>query len=66
VNCDKTFCISAYPLCAEYKVYAIDAMYLKVALDKQAILVSLDKELIDELKFKKPSIEAYYVNEFPY
>jgi predicted nucleic acid-binding protein len=66
VNCDKTFCFSAYPLCAEYKVYAIDAMYLKVALDKQAILVSLDEELIDELKFKKPSIEAYHVDEFPY
>jgi hypothetical protein len=25
VNCDKTFCVSAYPLCAEYKVYPIDA-----------------------------------------
>jgi len=64
-NCDKTFCISAYQLCAEYKIYAIDAMYLKVALDKQAVLVSLDKEeFIDKLKLKKLPIEAYYVNEF--
>ncbi len=43
-NCDKAFCTSAYPLCAEYNIYAIDALYLKVALDKNAILVSLDKE----------------------
>ncbi|MEM3628222.1 MAG: PIN domain-containing protein [Candidatus Bathyarchaeia archaeon] len=28
-NCDKTFCTSAYPLCAEYNIYVIDAIYLK-------------------------------------
>lgn len=38
-NCDKAFCTSAYPLCAEYNIYAIAAIYLKVALDKSAVLV---------------------------
>jgi len=67
VNCDRAFCVSAYPLCAEYDIYAIDAIYLKVALDNRAVLVSLDKEdFIDKLKRKKPPIEAYHVTEFPY
>jgi predicted nucleic acid-binding protein len=66
-NCDKAFCISAYPYCAKYGIYAIDAIYLKVALDNYAVLVSLDKEdFIDKLKLKKPPIEAYHVTEFPY
>ena len=67
VNCDRAFCISAYPLCSEYDIYAIDAMYLKVALDNRAVLVSLDKEdFIDRVKSKSPTIEAYHVSEFPY
>ncbi|MDI6690811.1 MAG: PIN domain-containing protein [Candidatus Bathyarchaeota archaeon] len=67
INCDKTFCISAYPLCAEYNIYAIDALYLKVAIDNHAILVSLDKEdFIEKLKSKRLPIEAYHVTEFPY
>jgi len=66
VNCDRAFCISAYPLCSEYDIYAIDAMYLKVALDNRAVLVSLDKEdFIDKVKSKGPTIEAYHVSEFP-
>jgi predicted nucleic acid-binding protein len=66
-NCNKAFCISAYPFCAEYKIYTVDAMYLKVALDNQAVLMSLDKEdFIDKVNAKKPNIEAYYVPEFPY
>ncbi|MGB9854200.1 MAG: type II toxin-antitoxin system VapC family toxin [Candidatus Bathyarchaeales archaeon] len=66
-NCDKAFCTSAYHLCAEYNIYAIDAIYLKVALDKNAILVSLDKEdFIEKINSKKVSIEAYHVAEFPY
>ena len=57
----------AYPICAEYDIYVIDAIYLKVALDNHAILVSLDKEdFIDKLKSKELPIEAYHVNEFPY
>ena len=65
-NCDRAFCISAYPLCSEYDIYAIDAMYLKVALDNRAVLVSLDKEdFIDKVKSKGPTIEAYHVSEFP-
>ncbi|MEM2695970.1 MAG: PIN domain-containing protein [Thermoproteota archaeon] len=67
VNCDRAFCVSAYTLCAEYDIYAVDAIYLKVALDNRAVLVSLDKEdFIDKLKRKKPPIEAYHVTEFPY
>lgn len=67
VNCNRAFCISAYPLCSEYDIYAIDAMYLKVALDTNAVLVSLDKEdFTDKVKFKEPSIEVFHVSEFPY
>ena len=67
VNCNKAFCVSAYPLCSEYNIYAIDAMYLKVALDKRAVLVSLDEEeFIDKVNTKSPSIEAYHVSKFPY
>jgi predicted nucleic acid-binding protein len=67
VNCNRTFCVSAYPLCSEYDIYAIDAMYLKVALDNHAVLVSLDKEdFTDKVNSKRPNIEAYHVSEFPY
>jgi len=66
-NCNKAFCLSAYPLCSEYNVYAIDAMYLKVALDNHATLVSLDKEdFIDKVNSRTPNIEAYHMSEFPY
>jgi predicted nucleic acid-binding protein len=66
-NCNKAFCVSAYPLCSEYGVYAIDAMYLKTALDNRAILVSLDKEdFIDRVNSKRPSIESYHVTQFPF
>ncbi len=65
-NCNRTFCVSAYPLCSEYDIYAIDAMYLKTALDNRAVLVSLDKEeFIDKVNSKKPNIEAYHAAEFP-
>jgi predicted nucleic acid-binding protein len=66
-NCNKAFCVSAYPLCSEYAIYAIDAMYLRTALDNRAILVSLDKEdFIDKVNSKRPSIESYHVSQFPY
>jgi predicted nucleic acid-binding protein len=65
-SCNRNFCVSAYLLCSEYNVYAIDAIYLKVALNHQAILVSLDKDFIDKVNSKKPNIEAYHVPEFPY
>jgi predicted nucleic acid-binding protein len=66
INCDKTFCTTAYPLCAEYDIYAMDAIYLKVAMDNHAILMSLDKEdFIEKLKTKKLPIEAYHVSDFP-
>ena len=67
VNCDRAFCISAYPLCTQYNIYPIDAMYLKVALDDNAILVSLDREdFIEKVNSKKPSVETYHVSEFLY
>lgn len=66
-DCDRVFCLSAYPLCFDYGIYAIDAMYLRVALDRQAILVSLDKEdFVDKVNSKKPNIEVYHVSEFQY
>jgi predicted nucleic acid-binding protein len=66
-DCDRNFCVSAYPLCSEYNIYAIDAIYLKTALDSRAVLVSLDKEdFIDKVNSKKPNIEAYQASEFPY
>jgi predicted nucleic acid-binding protein len=66
-NCTRAFCVSTYPLCFEYDIYAIDAMYLKTALDNRAVLVSLDKEhFIDRVNSKRPNIEAYHVSEFPY
>ncbi len=67
INCTKAFCTLAYPLCAKYDIYAIDAIYLKVAIDNHAILASLDKEdFIEKLKNKKLPIEAYHVSDFPY
>jgi len=66
-NCNRAFCVSAYPLCSKYDIYAIDAIYLKVALDNGAIFVSLDKEdFIDKVNSKRPDIEVYHVSEFPY
>jgi predicted nucleic acid-binding protein len=67
INCDKNMCTSAFSLCSEYNIYAIDALYLQVALTNQAVLVSLDKEdFIDRLRTKKQTIEAYTVSNFPY
>ena len=67
VTCDRNFCASAYPLCSEYDVYAIDALYLKTTIDNDAILISLDKEdFVDKIRSKKPPIEVYHVSEFPY
>jgi len=65
INCDKRTCISAFRLCAEYEIYAIDALYLHVALSNYAVLVSLDKEFIDKLDDGLP-IEAYTVDNYPY
>jgi predicted nucleic acid-binding protein len=66
-DCDRAFCVSAYPLCSDYGIYAIDAMYLKTALDNRAVMVSLDKEdFIDKVKSKVSEIEAYHVAQFPY
>jgi len=67
VQCDKAFCVSAYQLCSEYDLCAIDALYLKTALNHTAILVSLDeKDFIDTVNSKRPTIEAYHPSQFPY
>jgi predicted nucleic acid-binding protein len=66
-DCNRDFCVSAYPLCSDYGIYAIDAMYLRTALDNRAVIVSLDKEdFIDKVKSKESDIEAYHVSQFPY
>jgi predicted nucleic acid-binding protein len=65
INCDKRTCISAFRLCAEYEIHAIDALYLHVALSNYAVLVSLDKEFIDKLN-DGLTIEAYTVDNYPY
>ncbi len=67
VNCDRDFCISAYNLCHEYKIYSIDALYLKVAIDRRTILVSLDREdFVERVRKANPPIEVYHASEFPY
>ena len=66
-QCDKAFCISAYQLCREYDLYAMDALYLKTALNNSAILVSLDKrDFIDRVNSKPSAVEAFYPSQFPY
>ena len=65
INCDRKTCVSAFKLCAEYKIYAIDALYLHVALSNNAVLVSLDREFIEKLNNELP-IEAYTIDNYPY
>jgi predicted nucleic acid-binding protein len=66
-SCDKTFCVSAYHLCSDYDICALDALYLKAAMDHDAVLVSMDKEdFIDKVRSKKSPVEVYHVSEFPY
>jgi len=66
-QCDRAFCVSAYQLCADYDIYAIDALYLKTALIHSAILVSLDKrDFIDRINSKPSAIEAFHPSQFPY
>lgn len=66
-QCDKSFCISAYPLCSEYDLYAVDALYLRTALKSSAVLVSLDKrDFIDRVNLRRLPIEAFHPAQFPY
>jgi predicted nucleic acid-binding protein len=66
-QCSNSFCISAYPLCSEYDLYAIDALYLKTALDHRAILVSLDeRDFIHKVNVKSSAVEAFHPSRFPY
>jgi predicted nucleic acid-binding protein len=66
-HCDKPFCLSAYRLCHEYNLYAIDALYLRTALDYNAILVSLDeRDFVDRVKSKPSKIETFHPSQFPY
>lgn len=65
-SCDKKTCVASAALCAEHKIYSIDALYFHVALMRGAILVSLDKEFINGLNSDKLPIEAYTVDNFPY
>lgn len=66
-DCTKSFCLSSYPLCAQYRIYAIDALYLNTAISSGAHLVSLDREdFTARLKENKHDVEVYHVSEFPY
>lgn len=66
-QCNKSFCLSAYQLCSQYDLYAIDALYLKTALIHSAILVSLDKrDFIDRVNSKRAGTEAFDPSLFPY
>ncbi len=67
-NCDMRFCESAYPLCSQFGIYAIDALYLKTgALLSRSIFVSLDREdLVNKLKPSLRHVETYHVSEFQY
>jgi predicted nucleic acid-binding protein len=66
-QCDKLFCISAYQLCLEYQLYAIDALYLQTALNHSAVLVSLDKrDFVDRVNSKPSPVEAFHPSQFPY
>lgn len=65
-TCDRKTCVSAFALCAEYNIYAVDALYLHVALRNHAILVSLDKEFVEKLGGHRLPIEAYTSEDFPY
>ncbi|MDH2901910.1 MAG: PIN domain-containing protein [archaeon] len=65
--CDRSFCLSSYSLCSEYRIYSIDALYLGTAIGSGAILVSLDDEdFISKLRNNRHNIEAYHVSDFPY
>jgi hypothetical protein len=65
--CDKEFCVSAYSLCSQFGVYAIDALYLKTALLRRSTFVSLDREdFLNKLKPSLRAIEAYHATDFPY
>ncbi len=52
-NCDKSFCNSAFCLCSEYNIYAIDALYLQTALKTNAILVSRQRRFHRQAKKEK-------------
>jgi predicted nucleic acid-binding protein len=67
VGCDRQFCVSAYPLCSEYGIYAIDALYFRAAISRGSVLVSLDKEdFTERVKRNQYDVEVYHVSEFPY
>lgn len=65
--CDRTFCLSSYPLCSEYGIYWIDALYLSTAMGSGGILVSLDREdFVDKLKKNRHNVEVYHPSDFPF
>ncbi|MEM2103434.1 MAG: PIN domain-containing protein [Candidatus Bathyarchaeia archaeon] len=67
VPCDKAFCIKAGLTGAEYNVYSADSLYLQAAVSFRSVLVSLDEEeFINKIKAKKPPVEIYHIEDFPY
>jgi predicted nucleic acid-binding protein len=66
-TCDKDFCLASYPLCSQFKIYAIDALYLWTAISTRSTFVSLDREDLTEKVESNPQleIEVYHVSDFP-
>ena len=36
--CDRSFCLSSYSLCSEYRIYSINALYLGTAIGSVALM----------------------------
>ncbi len=66
-SCDRRYCISAYPLCAEFGIYAVDALYFRTAIDANGILVSLDEEdFLSKVRANPYHVEVWHPSDFPY
>jgi predicted nucleic acid-binding protein len=67
LSCDRSLCVSVYPLRGEFGIYAVDALYLKTAIDTSGILLSLDEDdFLRKVKTNRYGIEAYHPSDFPY
>lgn len=67
LDCGRSFCLSAYPLCAEFGIYSVDALYLRTAMVTDAVIVSLDREdFVEKVKENPYDTEVYHPSDFPY
>ena len=64
-SCDREYCISAYPLCGEFGIYAVDALYFKTAIDANGILISLDEEdFLSKVRTNPYHVEVLHPSDF--